>query len=159
MIWSKAFVQERERFDGADVAHLIRSVGVGLDWGRLLRRFGPHWRVLLSHLVLFGYIYPRERSKVPGHVLDDLLGRLARERQRGDEGAVPGSEEGNGEAGPRVCLGTFLSREQYLVDLNEWGYRDARVGPGGPMTPDDVAQWTAAIEEHKSPQTLGPREG
>ena len=44
MIWSKAFVQERERFDGADIAHLIRSRGEGLDWERLLRRFGRHWR-------------------------------------------------------------------------------------------------------------------
>ena len=25
MIWSKSFVQERERFDGADVLHLIRA--------------------------------------------------------------------------------------------------------------------------------------
>ena len=29
-----------------------------LDWNRVLRRFEPHWRVLLSHLVLFGFIYP-----------------------------------------------------------------------------------------------------
>src|SRR5688572_18385319 len=26
-IWSKAFIMERERFDGADVAHLIRATG------------------------------------------------------------------------------------------------------------------------------------
>src|SRR5262249_8688328 len=54
MIWSKAFVMERERYDGADVAHLIRALGKGLDWRRVLGRFGPHWRVLLSHLTLFG---------------------------------------------------------------------------------------------------------
>ena len=44
-LWSKAFVMERERFDGADVAHLIQRTGRDLDWDRLLRRFGPHWRV------------------------------------------------------------------------------------------------------------------
>ena len=47
-IWSKAFVMERERYDGADVAHLILAHGERLDWKRLLARFGPHWRVLLA---------------------------------------------------------------------------------------------------------------
>ena len=64
-IWSKAFVMERERFDGADVAHLILGHGDKLDWQRLLERFGPHWRVLLAHLVLFGFIFPSARSRVP----------------------------------------------------------------------------------------------
>src|SRR5205085_6009490 len=27
MMWSKAFVMERERFDGADIVHLIRARG------------------------------------------------------------------------------------------------------------------------------------
>ena len=27
MIWSKAFIQERERFDGADIHHLLRCKG------------------------------------------------------------------------------------------------------------------------------------
>src|SRR5207244_3254521 len=31
MIWSKAFLMERERFDGADVAHLIRAAHRDLD--------------------------------------------------------------------------------------------------------------------------------
>src|SRR5574341_2258251 len=52
MIWTKAFVMERERYDGADVAHLLRACGKQIDWRRLLRRFEPHWRVLLSHLIL-----------------------------------------------------------------------------------------------------------
>lgn len=52
---------ERERFDGADVAHIILKRGKRLDWGRLLSRFGEHWRVLLSHLILFDYIYPSEK--------------------------------------------------------------------------------------------------
>ena len=58
MIWSKAFVQERERFDGADVLHLIRVRGPALDWPRLLARFGAHWRVLYSCVVRFGFVYP-----------------------------------------------------------------------------------------------------
>jgi len=53
---------ERERFDGGDIAHLIRGSGRDLDWQRLLNRFGPHWRVLFSHLVMFGFCYPSERE-------------------------------------------------------------------------------------------------
>jgi hypothetical protein len=62
MIWSKGFIMERERYDGADVAHILRARAHLLDWGRLLARFGRHWRVLFSHLVLFGFVYPTERS-------------------------------------------------------------------------------------------------
>ena len=51
MIWSKAFVMERERYDGADVAHILRACAETLDWPRLLQRFDGHWRVLLQHLV------------------------------------------------------------------------------------------------------------
>src|SRR5262249_30892737 len=57
ILWSKAFIMERERFDGADVAHLLLCCAQNLDWDRLLARFGPHWRVLLTHLLLFGYVY------------------------------------------------------------------------------------------------------
>lgn len=134
MIWSKAFVQERERYDGADIAHLLRCRGEGLDWDRLLARFGDHWRVLLAHLVLFGFSYPGERDKVPPRVLADLADRL-----RAEADAPP--PDG------RVCRGTLLSREQYLVDTGVWGYRDARLQPAGPMTPEEVAHWTAAIAQ------------
>jgi hypothetical protein len=130
MIWSKAFVMERERFDGADIAHLIRALGDRLDWARLLDRFGAHWRVLLCHLILFGYVYPGDRDKTPRWVEAELLRRLA--------------AEGDPDAAAKVCQGTFLSREQYLVDLRRWGYRDARLDQGS-MSPRDVAHWTAAI--------------
>src|SRR5947209_1381921 len=42
ILWSKSFVMERERFDGADLAHLLRARAERLDWPRLLGRFGPH---------------------------------------------------------------------------------------------------------------------
>jgi hypothetical protein len=131
MIWSKSYVLERERTDAADVAHLIRHCAGWLNWPRLVRRFGANWRVLFGHLVLFGFIYPEERARVPEGVMRDLMGRLEREL----------TESG----GEHVCNGTLLSREQYLVDIERWGYEDARVFPRGSMTPSDVAIWTAAI--------------
>jgi len=79
MIWSKAFIMERERYDGADIMHLLRACGDRLDWPRLLRRFGPHWRVLLKHLVMFGFVYPCERNRIPRAVMRELLDRLEAE--------------------------------------------------------------------------------
>jgi hypothetical protein len=134
MIWSKAFVMERERYDGADIAHLIRAIGARLDWPRLMRRFGPHWRVLMSHLVMFGFIYPAERKQIPDAVLHELMQRLATDME------VPAS------AHERVCHGTLISRAQYLIDVEEWGYQDARIAPDGPMTQAEVEHWTSAIE-------------
>jgi len=138
MIWQKSFVQERERYDGADVAHLLRAVGRDLDWPRLLSRFGPHWRLLLSQLVLFGFVYPSERDRVPAWVMNDLVVRLQAEV------AAPPPEE-------RVCQGTLLSREQYLIDIERWGYADPRERPQGNMTPGDIDRWTRAILEEPSP--------
>jgi predicted nucleotidyltransferase len=76
---SKAFIMERERYDGGDIAHLLQASAERLDWSSLLERFGPHWRVLLAHLTLFGYIYPGERHHVPEWVLTRLAGRLVDE--------------------------------------------------------------------------------
>jgi hypothetical protein len=129
MIWSKAYVQERERYDGADVMHLLRQVHE-LDWTRLLARFGDHWRVLLSFIVLFGFAYPDQRDRVPSWVSEGLLRRLAGERPEPDH---------------PVCNGTLLSREQYLADLERFGYRDARIEPLGPMTVAQIEIWTKAI--------------
>ena len=129
-LWMKAYVMERERYDGADVAHLLHACAGELDWERLLRRFGDHWPVLLSHLVLFGFVYPGELRRVPSWVLDELTARFGRQR-RETERDPP-------------CRGTLLSREQYLPDLAR-GLRDARLPPEGHMSPEAIAIWTRAI--------------
>jgi hypothetical protein len=41
--------------------------------------------------------------------------------------------------------GTLISREQFLPDVAEWGYRDGRLPPTGNMTPEDIGEWTDAI--------------
>src|SRR5512145_2809138 len=79
MIWQKAFIMERERYDGADVAHLIRTQSDAIDWKRLIGLFGDHWRVLLSHVILFEFIYPTERAKIPRWVKHRLIVLLQRE--------------------------------------------------------------------------------
>jgi hypothetical protein len=130
-IWSKAFVMERERFDGADVSHLLLALGDRLDWPRLLDRFGPHWRVLLAHLVLFGFIFPSVKSKIPQTVMRELLQRLD-------------SEVGAPDPSEAVCYGTLLSWSQYLGDVLGGTFRDARIRPYGTMSAEEVARWTSA---------------
>ena len=50
-----------------------------------------------------------------------------------------------GEAYDKICYGTILSRQQYLFDVEERGYRDARLEPLGNMSEDEIAKWTAGI--------------
>jgi hypothetical protein len=133
MIWSKGFLMERERFDGADVAHVLHSRAEKLDWERLLRRFGDRWRVLLAHLVLFGFVYPGERSRIPAGVMRTLLDRLGSELE---------SDSDNG----RVCHGTVISRQQYLSDIDR-GFKDARAGGNVLMNEEDIALFTRGIAE------------
>lgn len=81
MIFSKAYIMEKERFDGGDVNHLIRCHGPRLDWRRLLNHFDEHWRVLFGHLVLFGFVYPHDKAQcVPGWVTTELISRMMEEQ-------------------------------------------------------------------------------
>jgi hypothetical protein len=134
MIWSKSYVMERERYDGGDVMHLILRTGTRLDWERLLRRFGPHWRLLLMQIVKFGFVYPSERFRVPREITEELLRRFTLEFN--DRSQLR-----------KVCYGTLTSRAQYLVDVREWGFEDARLVGGGAMTAEDVDHWTRAIKD------------
>ena len=129
IIWTKAFIQERERFDGADIAHLLLARGPELDWDRLKRHFEGHEQVLLAHLLLFTYIYPTERKQIPWPVVEELMQRVRDQR--------PPTE--------KICRGTTISRAQYLADIRDQGFLDSRLQPQGPMKPEDVAHWTAAI--------------
>lgn len=133
LMWQKAFVAERERYDGADIAHILRSCAERIDWARLTARFGDNWELLLSHLLLFGFFYPSERHRLPKDLVHSLLDRA--------KAAVdaPPTEE-------RLCRGTLVSRGQYLVDIGRYGYHDARLVPRGTMTPEEAIYWTWAIE-------------
>ena len=134
MIWSKSYVMERERYDGGDVMHLILRTGTRLDWQRLLKRFGEHWRLLLMQIVKFGFVYPSERYRIPRDIVEQLMARF-------------NAELSDRSASDKVCYGTLTSRAQYLVDVREWGFADARLEPWGTMKPEDVEHWTRAIKD------------
>jgi hypothetical protein len=110
LIASKLFVTRRERFDGADIAHLIRSCGAQLDWRRLLRLAGPYWQMLFWHLVLFDYIYPSRKVLVPESVWNELLLHFSLRLQN--------------SANNEPSRGSLIDPKMFAIDVNEWCERD-----------------------------------
>lgn len=113
MILSKSYLMTRDRFDGGDIVHTILRQSDSMDWQRLLNRFGPDWRLLYNHLILFGYVYPAKRRLIPAFIMDELACRLKKETQDPPDRRL-------------VCQGTFLSVTDYRVDVGRWGYEDPR---------------------------------
>jgi hypothetical protein len=118
LVWSKCFIQNRDRYDGADVAHLILRSNDEIDWQRLLQHMEVHWEVLLIHLLNFRFIYPSEREKVPGWLIDELLDRLMHQRQ------LPSPDT-------RICRGRMFSSADFEIDVHKWGFTDIIGGSEG----------------------------
>ncbi|MGI9102802.1 MAG: nucleotidyltransferase [Terriglobales bacterium] len=119
LIASKLFVTRRERFDGADICHVIFATQGKLDWQRVLDLVGEHWEVLLWTLILYHYVYPAHPDRVPHHLWEDLLGRLHQQLQNPDRNAA--------------FRGSLIDPMIFAIDVNEWGmpnllerYRDQR---------------------------------
>lgn len=110
LIISKICVAYRERFDGADVVHLIRARGKTLDWARLLKLTGQHWELLFWSLVLFGYVYPAHTDDVPQHIWDDLTSWFA------DQVKNPRADA--------PFRGSLVDPRMFAIDVNEWGERN-----------------------------------
>jgi hypothetical protein len=126
-VWSKMFVQDRYRYDGADVAHMILKRHDEIDWDRLLSNMELHWEVLLMHLLNFRYIYPSERDSIPQSLVDELLDRLK------VQASIP-------PPGKKVCRGRIFSPRDYLTDVTQWGFSE----PAGNLE----EQYKSAGEHH-----------
>jgi hypothetical protein len=110
LIASKLFVTRRERFDGADLTHLIRCRGRRIDWDYLLSLVGSDWQMLLWSLMLFAYVYPARTDVVPQTVWRDLLGRF---------------EEAVAQPAKNAPFrGTLVDPKMFAIDVDEWGERD-----------------------------------
>lgn len=116
LVWSKVFIQDRYRYDGADVAHVILKKSGEIDWRRLLSYLEPHWEVLLIHVLNFRFIYPSERDLIPRWLIDELLDRLRAHVE------MPPPKV-------KVCRGRMFSPRDYIIDITEWGFGDV-VGKG-----------------------------
>ena len=110
LLASKLFVLFRERYDGADLAHIIFASEGRLQWERVLQLVGEHWELLLSVLVLFHYIYPTSGEFVAKEVWDDLLQRLQTEL------SSPTSKTD--------FRGSLLDEKMFAIDVKEWGMQN-----------------------------------
>jgi hypothetical protein len=111
LFWCKVYVQNRERYDGADINHLLVKYGKEMDWKWILKRMDPHWHLLLSAIILFQFCYPSDyRDIIPQGLFDELMERA---RQQYD---MPAPWE-------KVCRGPIIDQTQYAIDVKEWDYK------------------------------------
>jgi nucleotidyltransferase DUF2204 len=120
LLASKLFVARRERFDGADIAHVIYGTRGKLDWERILQLAGEHWEILFWALVLYRYAYPAQTQYVPQELWRDLVSRFQDAVSHPDPAAI--------------FRGSLVDDKQFAIDVNEWGlenvvqeYRDRRL--------------------------------
>src|ERR1700730_19167788 len=107
LVASKLFVAKRERFDGADIAHVIYGTYKAFDWKRELELVGENWEILFWSLVLFRYVYPAQTHYVPAEVWGELLERFQKAVTKRDSKAR--------------FRGSLVDENMFAIDLNEWG--------------------------------------
>lgn len=107
LLVSKLFIAFRERFDGADIVHLVYGTRGRMDWDRVLQLVGEHWQLLLWALVLFQYVYPQEAHSVPDRIWDGLLHRFRANLKS------PATNSN--------FRGSLLDERMFAIDVNEWG--------------------------------------
>ena len=104
---SKLFVTRRERFDGADIAHIIYALKGDLDWDRILKLAGDDWELVLWNLMLFRYVYPAHIEFIPRTVWRDLLRRVAEQDRAPSKNAK--------------FRGSLVDDAMFAIDVEEWG--------------------------------------
>ena len=107
LLASKLFVTRRERFDGADIAHIIYALKGDLDWDRILELAGDHWELVLWNLMLFRYVYPAHIDFVPRALWSDLLRRV------GEQDRAPCKNA--------KFRGSLVDDAMFAIDVEEWG--------------------------------------
>ena len=106
LVASKIFVAKRERFDGADIAHVIYGTYGSFDWERELELVGEHWEMLLWSLLLFRYVYPAQTYYVPDAIWRKLLRRFETQISRPQPDAK--------------FRGSLVDENMFAIDVNEW---------------------------------------
>ena len=110
LLASKLFVTRRERFDGADIAHVIYGTRGRLNWQRVLCLAGDNWEMLLWAFVLFRYCYPAQTHYVPQALWKTLLDRLQEAVSNPDPAAR--------------FRGSLVDPKMFAIDVKEWGLDD-----------------------------------
>jgi hypothetical protein len=112
LVASKLFVLRRERFDGADIAHIIYRTKGRLDWQRILQLAGEHWEIVLWALMLFRYVYPAQTDFIPAEIWQDLLSRYMHLVQHPDRNAP--------------FRGSLVDENIFSIDVKDWGLENVQ---------------------------------
>jgi hypothetical protein len=118
LIASKVYVTRSDRFDAADILHIIRAAKGELKWDRLLQILKEDDILLLWYLLLFNYVYPGHADYLP----QDLMGTLWEKVRKG----------WSSPRDPKSFYGMMVDPLRFKVDVNDWEYRDERK-QGGPL--------------------------
>ena len=110
MVASKLFLIRRERFDGADIAHLIYGSHGRWQWDRILQIAGEYWELVLWSLLRFRYVYPAYSDYVPQSVWSELLTRFGREVRSPAKAAA--------------FRGSLVDDVMFAIDVKEWGMQN-----------------------------------
>ena len=100
----------RERFDGADIAHIVYASQGNLDWDRIFALVNEHWEILLFALVLYRYIYPVCSHYVPAWVWQRLLDGFSGELANPNPAAQ--------------FRGSLVDDKMFAIDVKDWGMED-----------------------------------
>jgi len=111
LIWAKAFVASRHRFDGADVMHLLSATIDRIDWKILHRLFAPYPELLAAYVNLFAFVYPDLRDNVPAWLTDELW----REFETPVEPSAP-----------KITRGPLIDSHSFEFDIVAKGFLDSR---------------------------------
>ncbi len=112
LIASKIYVTRRDRFDGADILHVIRGVQGKVNWKRIEQILGGDRLLLLWYLILFQYVYPGHAHYLPQQLMTEIF-----------EEVKSGWAE---KHHPKSFCGIMIDPLCFSVDVLDWGYTDSR---------------------------------
>jgi hypothetical protein len=148
IIWSKAYVAHRERYDGADILHIIHYAADQIDWQHLLNRFSAHPSLLLSYLALFAFAFPWDAHRLP----DDIVGHLMDEFH---------TRRRNGHNDNHVCWGMLLDPLHFAYDVEIHNCADPReiLAAGQGVDPSEIRRqrqdmWKQQLVEKEQDRNL-----
>jgi hypothetical protein len=110
------YVARSDRFDGADIVHVILATRGKLDWCRLRAHMKDDLQLLYWYLVLFDFVYPGHRDYLPTELMAECVEAM---RTRWLNPPPPGAFKG-----------MRLDPLRFAVDVEDWNYfRDPAMPP------------------------------
>lgn len=110
LIASKVYMLKRDRFDGADIVHIILAVQGKIDWHRVLIHLKDNREILLIYLILFDFVYPSYSDYLPKELMAILFEQIRQGWSKPKR--------------PKAFRGMLLDPFAFAVDCREWGFEN-----------------------------------